>query len=62
MACVISVMATLTQGSEIFGTAIFGSMVKVCYCKDNLNHLALFVLLHRMVLTPAEFTAVICPL
>ena len=62
MLCVISVMTTLAQGSEIFGTAIFRSVVKVCDCKDNLNHLALFVLRHRMVLTPAELTAVICPL
>lgn len=62
MFCVISVMATLAQGSEIFWSAIFGSMIKMCDCEHNLNHLALFVLRHRMVLTPAELTAVICPL
>ena len=62
MFCVISIMTTLAKSSEVLGTAIFGSMVKVCDCKHNLNHLALFVLRHRMVLTPAELTAVICPL
>lgn len=62
MLCVISVMAALAQSSEIFGSAIFGSMIYVGYCKHNLYHLSMTIVNYRMVLTSTELTAVVCTL
>lgn len=55
-------MTALAQGSKILRTAIFGSMVQMSYCKDNLNHLPMTIVYYRMVLTSAELTAIACTL
>ena len=43
MLCVISVMAALAQSSEIFGSAIFWSMIQMCNSKHNLNNLSMTI-------------------
>ena len=62
MFCVISVMTALAQSSEIFGSAIFGSVIQMSYCKHNFYHLSMTIVNYRMVLTSAELTAVVSTL
>ena len=55
-------MAALAQSSEIFGSAIFGSMIQMSYRKHNFYHLSMAIVHYRMVLTSAELTSVVCSL
>lgn len=62
MLCVILIVTTLTESTEVFWSAVFGRMIEVGYCKHNLYHLSLVVLYYRMVQTPAELATVISTL
>ncbi len=59
---VIGVVATLTQGTEVGGVAMFGGMVEVGYCEDNLHFLTCFgVESQGVIFNPAELAPVVSP-
>ena len=66
--CIIAVMASLTQGSEVRGVAIFGSVVEVCDSEHHFNGFGKLPVLgsslhnEGMILNAAKLTAVVSPL
>lgn len=57
---VIGVVALLAQGPEVGWVAVFGCVVEVGYCEDNLHFLTCFgVEPHSMVFNSAELATVI---
>ena len=66
--CIISVMATLAQRSEVRGVAIFGSVVEVCDGEHHFNRFGKLPVLgsslHNVgvILHAAELASVIRPL
>lgn len=66
--CIIAVMASLAQGSEVRGVAIFGSVVEVCDGEHHFNRFGklpvLGSCLHNegMIFNAAKLTAVVSPL
>lgn len=56
---IIPIVACLAQGSEVFGSAIFGDMVEVSYRKHNLNQLSLPIGYYGMIFPTTELAAVV---
>ena len=66
--CIILVMTSLAQGSEVRGVAIFGSVVEVCDGEHHFNRFGKLPVLgsslhnEGMIFNAAKLTAVVSPL